>query len=150
MRDLGVDLSARLGVCMYRTISHLPPETLLRNEITQARPDLNLNLNLRVHPACLNPNRLPGHVCTISHLPPETLLRNEITQARPDLNPNLNPRVRPACLNPNRVPGHVCTISHLPPKTLLRNEITQARPACLSPAFGCHKPQLSMKGAAAQ
>ena len=38
MRDLGVDLSARMGVCMYRTISHLPPETLLRNEITKARP----------------------------------------------------------------------------------------------------------------
>ena len=96
-----------MGVCMYRTISHLPPKTLLRNEITQARPNLNLNLN-----------------------------------------PNL--RVRPACLNPKRLPGHVCTISHLPPKTLLRNEITQARPACLSPAFGCHEPQLLIKGAAAQ
>ncbi|KAK9841052.1 hypothetical protein WJX81_007873 [Elliptochloris bilobata] len=36
MRDLGNDISTRMEVCMYRTVAHLPPETLLRNEVTEA------------------------------------------------------------------------------------------------------------------
>ena len=37
MRDLGTDISTRMEVCMYRTVAHLPPETLLRNEVHEAR-----------------------------------------------------------------------------------------------------------------
>ena len=37
IRDLGNDYPTRVEVCMYRTIAHLPPETLLRNEVTEVR-----------------------------------------------------------------------------------------------------------------
>lgn len=37
MRDLGTDISTRMEVCMYRTVAHLPPETLLRNEVQDVR-----------------------------------------------------------------------------------------------------------------
>lgn len=37
LRDLGTDIATRMEVCMYRTVAHLPPETLLKNEVTEVR-----------------------------------------------------------------------------------------------------------------